>query len=64
MRCIDLTESRLEVRRRRGVGELPLREEADRVRERESIARIGGARLIGLLEKYLSSCRCRGWKLS
>lgn len=40
MCCIDLTESRLALRRRvRGVGELPLREEDERVRVRENIVR-------------------------
>jgi len=41
MCCIDLIESRLEVRRRMGVGEPPLREAVDPVRERESIAKVG-----------------------
>ena len=41
MCCIGLTESRLEVRWRMGMGELPLREVVDRVRERESIVRVG-----------------------
>jgi len=37
MCCIDLTESRLEVRRRREVGKRPLREGVDLVRERASM---------------------------
>lgn len=48
MCCIDLTESRLEVRRRMGVGKLPLREEVDLVRERERDSMVSWM-----------SCRCR-----